>query len=286
MAPKQKQADRRAGKKEKKEDDTDATDGQSSTGKNLAEHAKTLVLNSIFVKIAPSVPDLAKDAIAIVKGEKQVQQKAASKEEDDNKENDESKDEANKESQNEKSDASGDFVVQNDVCGVFSNMCSRLHWSNPLGLGSPASVAESLKAWKDMKGLELDFGPRPKRKGNPGLERITANVYNNLPQYLHIVLGLMMLRALLFRSFFACLPWLVGYQFLSVFLPLDVLPSAPQIPLDKVPVEARIIITVALNGLVQLFFVYELLLKTYWLEIFLYVGLVVYHSYAVRPIDA
>jgi hypothetical protein len=286
MAPKQKQAERRAGKKEKKDEDTDAADGQSATGQNFADLAKALVLNSILVQIAPSVPNFATDAIAIVKGEKKTQPKAEKKEEDDNKENEDSKDETNKENENEKSDTNGDSVVPKDACGVFSSMCSRLHWSNPLGLGSPASGSESLKAWKDLKGLELDFGPRPKKKGNPGLERITANLYNNLPQYLHILLCMMMLRAFLFRSFFACLPWLVGYQSLSVFLPLDVLPSAPQIPLDKVPVEARIIITVALNGLVQLFFVYELLLKTYWLEIFLYVGLVVYHSYAVRPIDA
>merc|ERR1712224_1148279 len=172
-----------------------------------------------------------------------------------------------------------DFVLDKDVCGLFSKVCSRLHWSNPLGLASPPSGEESIKAWKDMFALEVDFGPRAKRKGSPGFDRITVNLYNNLVQYVHILLAFMILRAFLFRSFFACLPWLTGYQFLSVFLPLTPLEKVPQIPLDKVPTEIRVAITLALNALLQFFFVYELLWKTYFFEKIPLVGLVVYHAY-------
>lgn len=169
---------------------------------------------------------------------------------------------------------------------VFKKLCSRLHWSNPLGLASPKSGEDSIKAWLALKNLEIDFGPRAKRKGNPTMERIVTNVYNNLPQYLHVLLALMVLRAFLLRSYFACLPWLVGYQVLSVFLPLDKIESLPQIPIDKIPTEIRVVLTICLNGLLQFFFAYELVWKTWFFEKPLFIGLIAFHAYAARPTEA
>merc|ERR1719498_1436974 len=152
-----------------------------------------------------------------------------------------------------------------------------------------------------MKGLEIDFGPKAKRKGTPGTDRIVANISSYAIQYLHVLLGLMILRSFLFRSFFACLPWLVAYQFLSMTLPLgplseiaDSLPSFiptekipfEKVPLEKVPVELRVVATVGFHGLVHFFFLYELLWKTYFIEKLLVAGLVAYHAYAVRPVEA
>merc|ERR1712032_1368957 len=52
------------------------------------------------------------------------------------------------------------------------------------------------------------------------IDRLVANLRTNLLQYLHVVWVLMVVRSLLFRSLFACLPWLFVYQTLSVILPL------------------------------------------------------------------
>merc|ERR1712125_118689 len=74
-------------------------------------------------------------------------------------------------------DNNPDYILENDTCGIFRIVCSRLHWSNPLGLAFPTSSEESLKAWSVFKGLQVDFGPRAKRRGNPGLDRISSNLY-------------------------------------------------------------------------------------------------------------
>merc|ERR1711924_220889 len=135
-----------------------------------------------------------------------------------------------------------------------------------------------------MKDLErLDFGPKNEKKGPQAKERIICNLCTNFVQYVHILLALMMVRAFLFRLYFACLPWLALYQFLSVFVPLAGLPQLPQVPVEKVPAELRITATIALNGLVILFFVYELLWKTYFFEKIPLIGLVVFSAYAVQP---
>jgi len=273
MPSKAKQADRKAPKNQK-EDDV-SVGAPAGSFKDLA---MSMVMGSVLAENAKNLPYLVQDGIAIVKGEKKAEPKKEEKPKEEAKEEKEG-DEKPKEDEE-------DVVVEKDVCGLFNKLTSRLHWSNPLGLATPTSGEDSIKAWKALKGLELDFGPRAKRNGSPGLERITANLYNNFAQYVHIVLLLMIVRAFLFRSFFACLPWLIGYQCLSLFLPLDKLPQAPQIPLEKVPVEIRVVITLVLNGLVQLFFVYELLWKTYFFEKIPLVGLVVYHAYAVRPVEA
>merc|ERR1719478_458533 len=100
-----------------------------------------------------------------------------------------------------------------------------------------------------MKGMEIDFGPRAK-KGSPGMDRIKINLYANAVQYAHVLLALMMLRAFLFRSYFACLPWLACYQVLSLFVPLEGLPQLPQVPVEKVEAKFRVVGAVALHALV------------------------------------
>merc|ERR1719321_631102 len=172
---------------------------------------------------------------------------------------------------------------------IFAFLKKRLVWHNCLGLASPTSEEESVAAWMDLKSLELDWGPRPKRNQSPGLDRIKANMYNNMPQYLHMLLALMMLRAFLFRSFFACLPWLVGYQILSLWVPLDDTPI-PQLPqlkehIEKCPLKFRVAASVGIHALVWLFFVYEVLWGMWFYEKGLVIGLFCYHAYAVRPAD-
>lgn len=285
MPSKAKQGDRKAGKQPKNQED----DEVSVTAGSFTDLAKSMVMGSVIAENGKNFPYLVQDGIAIIKGEKKVEKNKEEKPKEEAKEEKEENEQESKEGEDKENIANKavpDFVVENDVCGLFNKISSRLHWSNPLGLATPASGEDSVKAWKALKGLDLDFGPRAKRKGNPGMERISANLYNNFAQYVHILLLLMVVRAFLFRSFFACLPWLIGYQFLSLFLPLDKLPQAPQLPLDKVPVEIRVAITLVLNGLVQLFFVYELLWKTYFFEKIPLVGLIVYHAYAVRPAEA
>merc|ERR1712086_292117 len=79
---------------------------------------------------------------------------------------------------------------------------------------------------------------RSKKRGSPGMERILTNMHINMAQYLHILLAMMMLRAFLFRSFFACLPWLVGYQCLPLKLPLENMDvMGQQVPLEKCPLK-------------------------------------------------
>merc|ERR1711871_1856305 len=124
---------------------------------------------------------------------------------------------------------------------------------NSLGLAEPASAEEALCAWKDLKDLEIDYGPRPRKNQSPGLDRMKVNVHNNFVQYLHVLLALMMLRAFLFRSWFACLPWLVGYQAASLLLPLEMT--------KDVPLKFRVAATMFFHALVLFFFVYEFLWK-------------------------
>merc|ERR1711865_1283024 len=94
--------------------------------------------------------------IVIVKGEtKPEQPKVDEKESAENNENEqESDDKTDNDTATEKVP---DYIVDNDSCGIFRRVCSRLHWSNPLGLALPASGEESLKAWSALKGLEIDF---------------------------------------------------------------------------------------------------------------------------------
>jgi len=282
---------------------------------SFVDLAKSLALGSVVATIAPKVPNLVTDCIAILKGEKVAEKKLVEKAKEeamtialgrqptptelaqacldqhgdfgedspDIKEEpkgEEPKSEEDKENNEKTNVAIPDFVLPNDVCATFNQVCAQLHWSCPLGLASPTSGEASLKAWKDMTGLELDFGPKKSRKkGTPGLDRMKANLQENFVQYLHVLLFFMVLRAFFFRSFFACLPWLIGYQFLSVSqLPMEF----RRIPLDNCPVEFRLVASIVLNALVQFFFLYELLWNTYFYEKIPMVGMIAYHAYAFR----
>jgi len=242
---------------------------------SLLEAAKASAMTSCLVQLAPKLPAFLKEEI-LVESEKPKEETESNEQPDVAADTDEA---------TEESKATENEVVTGDTssaASVFATLQLRLVWHN--GLGLFASSDESVQAWLGMKGQELDFGPRAKRNGSPGLDRISANLSGNLNQYVHILLALMIVRSFLFRSFFACLPWLFFYQFLSLFLPLETMEKFGQkIPLEKVPVNFRVVGTLGVHSLVWLFFLYELVWRTHFLEKFLLAGVVLYHSYAVRP---
>lgn len=275
-----KQAERRNSAKKGQEEEPEAT--PQATG-NFVERAKTLFVGSCLAQTAPKLQALLQDAGKAPEAKKEEPKEEPKKEEDgdnqtEEKENDENG--AKEETNGNHKDDDGDSPTK-----MFNSLRARLTWWNVLGLGLPASGEDAWKAWMTLKELEIDFGPKSRRKGSPGLDRIQVNVNNHLPQYLHLLLALMMLRALLFRSWFACLPWLVGYQVLSLFVPLEGLPQLPQVPVEKCPANFRVVGAVALHALVWLFFVYEVVLCTYFFEKIPIVGLFAYHAYAVRPLE-
>lgn len=268
-----KQADRNASRKASKRQDED--DGPSvPTSGSLVDLAKTLVLGSCMAQIAPQLGDLltkadtavAAPAAAPPQGEGEAAEPA----------------EAN---DGGAADAQPESAASGSAAELFDVLGNRLAWHNCLGLAAPRTAEESRAAWLAMKSLEFDGGPK-KKKGNPGVDRIVASLHRNLPQYLHMLLALLALRALLFRSFFACLPWLLGYQFLSLVVPLQPIDKLPGVPLDKVDVKYRIAGTMAVHALLWLFFLYEMLWRIYFYEKILYVGILLYHAYAVRPAEA
>ncbi|CAE8624131.1 unnamed protein product [Polarella glacialis] len=257
MAPRaSKQADRNSKKKTVEADEP--TEGSPVTG-SIVERAKEVAMGSCLAEV-PQMHALLADDLPEPK---------------------ESKDE----------NSEGEEVVQGSAEGLFSGLKARLAWHNPLGLA--ATPEESMESWLAMKGLQVDFGPRARKRGSPAVERITANLYTNLPQYIHLLLALMMLRSFLFRSYFACLPWLVAYQLLSLAVPLttmakfELIPQIPveQVPLDKVPVKFRVAGTMAIHALIWLFLVYEAVWRTYFFEKVPVIGLFAYHAYAVKPIE-
>lgn len=256
-----KQADRNAKKRAAKEEE--AADGAPATPtRTFIDHLKVLFLGSVILQVAPGMQGIVTD-----------DSKAKAPE----------KEESEKEPVEGETDEKAGMLMYADQ--AFDFLKERLVWFNCLGLAEPASAEEALKEWVDLKNLEVDYGPRPKKNQSPGLDRIKINLQNNLSQYLHVLLALMMLRAFLFRSWFACLPWLVGYQYLSLWVPLDGIPQLPQVPVEKCPLKFRVAASVGIHLLVWLFFVYETLWNMWFFEKFLVAGLFVYHAYAVRPVD-
>jgi hypothetical protein len=239
---------------------------------SFVEAAKALALTSCLAQLAPKLPAILKDEVST-----QPTESEKPKEEAESNDNAEVADNA---------EAKEDTVKNEETpASIFSALKTKLVWHNTLGLA--ASSEQSMKAWLALKGQELDFGPRAKKTGSPGLDRISANLTCNLSQYLHVLLALMLVRSFLFRSFFACLPWLCFYQFLSLFLPLETMEQFGQkIPFEKAPVNFRVAGTFGLHALVWLFFLYELVWRTHFMEKFLVAGVVLYHSYAVRPVEA
>jgi len=267
MAPRaSKQAERGSGKKAKNQEE-EATG--VAGGDDIVQRVKVLVLGSCIAQTVPKLPELLQDKLT---------DKNAPLEKEKSEEKKEESEEADKNAPEETKDDEEEGPTK-----IFASLRDRLAWHNVLGLGLPSSADDSRKAWLSLKGLELDFGPRAKRNASPGVDRIKVNLCNNLAQYLHALLAVMMLSNFLFRSWFACLPWLVLYQVVSTELPLTNIEKVPQVELEKVPIKFRVAATVGLHGLVWLFFLYEALWRSMILTIPV-VGGLVYHAYAVRPL--
>lgn len=271
-----KQADRRAMKKAGSTVEDDAPSGNSGS---IVACLKTLIMGSCLVTLLPKLPGMLGAPV----------KEAAPKKEDENGKTEGEGDEVKEESNGDSAETSKD---SDDPLEIFGMLKARLIWHNILGLAAPADGEKSKEAWLDLKKMEVDFGPKSKKAS--ALDRIMCNLDNNMVQYLHVMLALMMLRAFLFRSFFACLPWLVGYQLASLMIPLGLKEAlgkfVPKEHLDKVPLEKvlpghRIAVTLGINALVWLFFVYEFLWCAWFFEKIPLVGLICYHAYAVRPAD-
>jgi hypothetical protein len=261
-----KQSERNSAKKPVKEVEAEVASG------NILDAAKAVALSSCLAQLAPKLPALVKEEVVTAPAEPEKP-----KEETETNENAENTTEATEETTAATEDVS-------TPAAIFVALKSRLVWHN--GLGLMATDEESKSAWLAMKGQELDFGPRAKRIGSPGIERMSANLAGNLSQYVAVLFALMLVRSFVFRSFFACLPWLFFYQFVSLYLPLETMEKFGQkIPLEKVAVNFRAAGTIGIHALVWLFFLYELVWRTYFLEKFLLAGVVLYHSYAVRPVE-
>merc|ERR1711862_808928 len=118
-------------------------------------------------------------------------------------------------------------------------------------------------------------------RGNPALDRMKTNLCVNMRQYLHMLLALMMLRSFLFRSFFACLPWLCLYQLASLMIPRGFLEE--KLKVIHVHVGLRTAAAVGIHAFMWFFFLVEAVYRTYFLEKLLYLGIFVAHAYVVRP---
>jgi len=254
-----KQADRAAKKVATKADEQPA----AAAGDGIVAAVKQLVMGSVIAEVMPMLPKLIK---AEAKGDADAHPSAQ----------EQTKEETN-ETKEEKEGAATDADKPKDAATVFEDLIARLPFTSALGLDS--SPAEALALFTR---LEVDFGPYKRKKGNAAMERIEVNVERNLSQYINIGLVLMCLNALVFRSWFACLPWLVGYQLLSLNLPMDLIrENFPQVP--PVELKFRVAATMAIHALVWLFFFNELLFKTYFLAKFPLIGLFIAHAYVVVP---
>jgi hypothetical protein len=259
------------------EDEAPAT--SKPEGAHIITMVKQLVAESVLVKVSPTLISWAKE----IKAAPSLQEdKAKDKTEADQK-------------RGEDKDKTKD-AKSSDVACLLGDLIDKLSLFNVLGLGVPASCQMAKEAWLSLKGLQIDFGPLSAKKG-VAKERVLASFARNLPQYLHILLALMCLRSFFFRSWFACLPWLAGYQYLSLNMPdalLGALAASTKAPLQKiqeqfphlaeVDVKIRIFMTVALHACMWLSFVIEVAFKTYFLEKVLLVSLFVAHAYVVNPV--
>lgn len=177
-------------------------------------------------------------------------------------------------------------VAEATASSTFALLVSRMAWMNSLGLAEPKNAEDAVGKWQQMRKLEVDGGPRKSKRGSPSFDRIVVNFSQFLPQYFHALLVLAMLHAFLFRSYFACLPWLVLWQTVSLLIPLETMEKVPQVPLSQCPVKFRVAATLALNGLMLLFFAWELLWRMNFFVKFLVVGLLTLHAHSVKPLAA
>jgi len=227
---------------------------------------KLIVTTSFLAKLSNKGPQLIEE----LKGatSKRADAKAEPKKKETNAEDEGAEKETNDEDTKPKDTSSG---------SVFEPLMAIISIYNVLGLGAQQGSAES---WRTFVKLNMDFGPKDK-KGGAIKERLMTNFERNMPQYLHIFMALMCVRSFLFRSFFACLPWLVAYQMVCVSLPL-IRAKVPQVP--PVDLIYRIAATGAFNALTWLFFAYESTVMTHLLEKILFAGLFAAHAYVVAPV--
>jgi len=210
--------------------------------------AKDVVMESVLVKQSPMLPALVKGLAADITAKEKT------------------------ETDGEKGDK------------LFESLSEELSPFNALGLGVPATRTAAKESWMSLKGQQMDFGPKSK-SSNAIKERIIQNISLNMPQYLHIIFALMCLRSLLFRSFFACLPWSVGYQFLFLNIPVDLIRDKfPQIPSWALDFKLRSLATMAFHSFMWLFFVCEAVIRTHLVEKILLLGLILAHAYIVSPV--
>eukprot|EP00450_Noctiluca_scintillans_P039597 CAMPEP_0194478170 /NCGR_PEP_ID=MMETSP0253-20130528/1717_1 /TAXON_ID=2966 /ORGANISM="Noctiluca scintillans" /LENGTH=261 /DNA_ID=CAMNT_0039317235 /DNA_START=31 /DNA_END=816 /DNA_ORIENTATION=+ len=187
------------------------------------------------------------------------------------------------EAEKEASEGASEQVKPKNHDETFQIISTRLTYGNPLGVFSTHS--EAIQRFKNMAALKIDGGPKPKRKGSPGVERVAANFQEYLLEYSSILWFLMTLRAVLFRSYFACLPWLFIYQLISVLLPLQHFEKFPQVPLEKIDVKFRVAGALVLHSLMWFFFVYEVVFCAWFFEKFILIGIFVCHAYVARPVE-
>lgn len=256
-----KQADRKNRKskvEEEPEEDTSTSD-TGMKGKMIAK-MMALALDSLLLRTAPKLQPLLdpnyKAPPAAPPAEKAEGEEAEEKKEEETK------------------------AEPADAVSLFANIKERLALHNPLAMGLPATADDSMAGWLALPGMELDWGPRKSRKGNPSLDRIVKNLHNLLPYYIHILFVIMLLRTFLGRSFFCCLPWLFGLQVAVVMVPNDMIPE------DKVPMKFRVAAAIVIHAKMWFFFLYEALWATYFMEKILYIGVLALHARSVRPADA
>lgn len=277
MAPKSKQAERNASKRAAKK--TVEEEPEVQVRGDLVGMLKTCAMESVLATIAPKLPSILKEEPGAASAAKvEAPTKAPEGV------NEQTEDEQPAEAQTEERPTDAKAEDSEMAADIFERLCARLLPLNGLGLWHSASGAE--EAFLKTKALKFDGGPKPKKKGNPGLERIMTNGRDNALQYFHFLFALMLLRSFLFRSWFAFLPWMFFYQTVSVMLPIQTLEKLPQVPIDKCPVKFRVAGTVGLHALMWFFFVYEVLFRTYIFEKILIVGLFAAHGYLVAPAEA
>jgi hypothetical protein len=208
----------------------------------------------VLVKRSRSLPDLVKDIAASTKTVNKAEEK--------------------KEDSSEKTEDDKDQKTNGKTAGEDSSFCEVKKELTPydaLGLASSPDAAKV--SWKTFRSHSMKFELPDKKKKGAAKERVITNLEQYAFQYIHILFGLMCVRAFLFRSWFACLPILVVCQFASLKLALPTVDS-----------KVRLAVSTGLHILMWVFFVYETAFMTHFLEKCLLIGMFVGHSYMVAPV--
>lgn len=266
-----KQADRNATKRALKQEKA-GPETDSSEKKSITDVGKALILESCVVTYGVQLKDLIPEVIDEVK--------ATQKTTNGNSGTNGSK--APKASDEDESEKKEDAAVgeQDEPVGknLFESLKDRLTLKNGLGLGAPLSKAEADEAWVSFVSMKWDFGPRPSKRGSPKYDRVVANVAALMPQYFHLVLLLMTVRAFLGRSFFSLLPWLQALQLACMLAPVEAL-------VPKATPKMWAVVALTIHAFMWFMFIWEVVLKTYFIEKLAVVALIIFHAHSVRPVE-